>query len=89
MGTPYTIKSGGTLGAIAKRNGLAGWQQLYNSPENAAFRAKRPNPSQIFPGDMITIPSNLPNLPSTPGSPSSISPRIMLLPVCLRPRSNQ
>jgi hypothetical protein len=59
MGKPYTVQRGDNLTAIARRFGLSNWQDLYNSPDNAAFRAKRSNPNLIFPGDIIVIPDNL------------------------------
>lgn len=56
MTIKYTIVSGDTLTKIAKKFGRPSWQSIYNAPENAAFRHKRPNPSLIFPGDVILIP---------------------------------
>jgi hypothetical protein len=32
------------------------WQELYNHPDNSAFRRKRPNPDLIQPGDVLAIP---------------------------------
>jgi hypothetical protein len=64
MATPYTVKSGDTLSAIASRHGMR-WQDLYNHPDNAAFRAKRPNPNLIYPGDVIMIPGGAPATPIT------------------------
>jgi len=52
----HVVKPGDTLAAIAKKYGLKSWQELYNHPTNAAFRAKRPNPNQISVGDQIVIP---------------------------------
>jgi hypothetical protein len=62
VGKPYTVQRGDTLMAIARRFGLNSWQDLYNSPDNAAFRARRPNPNLIFPGDIVVVPDGL--LPS-------------------------
>ena len=69
MSFPYTIKSGDTLSAIAKRNGFASWQEIYFHPDNAAFRKKRPNPDRIFPGDVLMIPDDSP-VDSTPPPPN-------------------
>lgn len=57
IGGQYTVKSGDTLSGIAKLSDTT-WQQIYNDPSNAAFRAKRPNPNLIFPGDVINIPAS-------------------------------
>lgn len=56
---PYAVKSGDTLSAIAKTCGST-VQYIYNHPENASLRSKRPNPSQIFPGDVVMIPRSSP-----------------------------
>src|SRR5262245_19773271 len=56
MAFVYTVKPGDTLVLIAKRNGLSSWRDIYFLPENAPFRAKRPNPDRIFPGDQMLIP---------------------------------
>jgi len=52
---PYVVKSGDTLSRIATDHGLS-WRALYDSQENADFRAKRPDPQKIFVGDVINIP---------------------------------
>jgi hypothetical protein len=52
----YVVKSGDTLTAIAKRNGYGSWRDIYRHPDNAPFRAKRPNPDKIFPGDELVLP---------------------------------
>jgi hypothetical protein len=56
----YTVKRGDTLSSIARQHGIGSWQALYNDPSNVAFRAKRPNPNLIFPGDQINIPGTGP-----------------------------
>lgn len=58
----YIVKPGDTLWAIARRYGVKTWQQLYHDPANTAFRAKRPNPNLIYPGDKINIPTPPPKL---------------------------
>ena len=72
MSKLYSVQRGDTLTAIARRFGLKSWQDLYHSPDNAAFRAKRPNPNLIFPGDIIVIPGPLPGQP--PATTTEISP---------------
>lgn len=56
MSRKYTIVSGDTLSGIAARFGFATWQEIYNSDENTAFKAKRPDPNVIFPGDELFLP---------------------------------
>lgn len=56
MPSKYTVKSGDTLSAIARQHGIADWRTLYNHPDNAPFRQKRPNPNLIHPGDELIIP---------------------------------
>jgi hypothetical protein len=56
MSTVYTVRSGDWLDKIARNHGFGSWRDLYYHPENAPFRAKRPDPNKIFPGDRIVIP---------------------------------
>ncbi|MEO2013513.1 MAG: LysM peptidoglycan-binding domain-containing protein [Fuerstiella sp.] len=60
MGT-HTVKPGETLSLIARKHGWKNWQELYNHPDNAPFRKKRPDPNRIEPGDKITIPGGSTN----------------------------
>jgi N-acetylmuramoyl-L-alanine amidase len=53
----YTVKQGEDLLSIAEANGLAGWEAIYDHPENAAFREKRPDPTKLFPGDRVFVPN--------------------------------
>ncbi|MEJ2682234.1 MAG: PAAR domain-containing protein [Gammaproteobacteria bacterium] len=54
--TPYVVKQGDTLLRIALSHGLNSVKALYHHPDNADFRALRPNPNLIFPGDQLAIP---------------------------------
>lgn len=54
---PYIVQQGDTVTSIAKQFGFANWADIYRSPANAAFRARRPNPDQIQAGDRIMIPA--------------------------------
>ena len=56
MSTYYTVKRGDCLSSIAKESGFSNYQIIYDRPENADFRAKRPNPNIIYPGDVLFIP---------------------------------
>lgn len=52
----YTVKAGDTLASIAEDHGLPHWSIIYDYPQNASFRALRPNPNVIHPGDELDIP---------------------------------
>ncbi len=56
MSPMYTVKQGDYLAKIAKAHGLADWRRIYNDPQNASFREKRPDPDLLFPGDQLFIP---------------------------------
>lgn len=55
---PHThrVQRGECLSAIAARYGFADYKALYDHPDNAALKAKRPNPNLLHPGDAIVIP---------------------------------
>lgn len=52
----HTVKSGEYLSLIARNYGIPDWQTIYNHPQNADFKRKRPNPNLIYPGDLLFIP---------------------------------
>ena len=52
----YVVASGDNLRRIARRHGLGSWRDIYYHPRNAGFRARRPNPAQIQPGDELMVP---------------------------------
>jgi N-acetylmuramoyl-L-alanine amidase len=56
MGYVYVVKPGDCLWYIAKREGFSHWRTIYDHPLNADYRAKRPNPNVIYPGDRLYIP---------------------------------
>lgn len=56
MGQTYTVQQGDYLAKIAKVHGFANWRNIYDHPDNAEFKQKRPNPNIIKPGDKIVIP---------------------------------
>lgn len=70
MGRPYTVRSGDTLTKIARQHGYASWEEIYNHEENADFRARRPNPNRIHPGDVLMLPDRGP----AAGAPSQPAP---------------
>jgi hypothetical protein len=73
MAKNYTVVSGDTLTAIARKHGFSDWRTIYNDPSNAPFRAKRPNPDRIFPGDEIVIPDSG-GAPVPPSPPKLLPP---------------
>lgn len=56
MTQQHTVVQGETLLRIAKQYGYQTSKALYNHPSNAEFKALRPDPNLIYPGDKITIP---------------------------------
>ena len=56
MTQQHTIAQGKTLLRIARQYGYQTSKALYNHPSNAEFKALRPDPNLIYPGDKITIP---------------------------------
>jgi hypothetical protein len=61
------LRPGENLATIARKYGLTNWNVIYNSLANKDFRRRRPNPSQIFPGDKLEIPDQA--APTTVASP--------------------
>ena len=53
----YTVKDGDCLESIARAFKLSGWKAIYDHPKNADFKAKRPNPNILCPGDTLYIPA--------------------------------
>lgn len=52
----HTVKQGESLSSIAKIYDFNQINTIYKHPLNDAFRSKRSNPEEIFPGDEIYIP---------------------------------
>jgi N-acetylmuramoyl-L-alanine amidase len=61
MSTTHTVLQGECLSSIAHDFGFADWHVIYDHPQNAAFKAKRPNPNLIYPGDELFIPDFTPH----------------------------
>lgn len=60
MGVVHTVVQGESLSLIALAYGLRAldWPLIYDHPENAAFRALRPDPNLIHPGDRVYVPTD-------------------------------
>jgi hypothetical protein len=56
MSTRYVVKQGDNLSRIASTFHLRSWAEIYNDPENAEFRRRRPNPNLILVGDVLMVP---------------------------------
>jgi len=59
MAKPHVVTQGECLSSIAQAHGFANWKVLYDHPENAALKARRPNPNSLQPGDRVAIPDKL------------------------------
>lgn len=56
MSTTYKVRSGDCISSVSKAAGFRTHKPLYDDPENQALRAKRPQPSELHPGDEIFVP---------------------------------
>jgi N-acetylmuramoyl-L-alanine amidase len=56
----HVVRPGDCLTNIADAYGFADYRVIYDHPNNAAFKKKRPNPHVIKPGDRIFIPEREP-----------------------------
>lgn len=52
----HVVRQGECLSSIAKSYGFVDWRKIYDHPQNAGLKQKRPNPNVIYPGDDIFIP---------------------------------
>jgi hypothetical protein len=52
----HLVAAGEYLASIAHQYGFTDWHKIYDHPNNAEFRKKRPNPHVINPGDRLFIP---------------------------------
>jgi len=53
----YPVKQGEDLLSIALKHGFDDWRTIYDHPENAQFKQKRPNPTTLYPGDRVFVPN--------------------------------
>lgn len=56
MSTKHTLQPGECLSSIAHKYGFRSWKTIYDHPDNAAFKKKRPNPNLVYAGDSLVIP---------------------------------
>ena len=56
MSVTYVVKQGESMSSIARAYGFQDYRDIYDEPANTAFRALRPNPNLLFPGDRVLIP---------------------------------
>jgi N-acetylmuramoyl-L-alanine amidase len=52
----YLVQQGDCMSSIAARYGMKSYRDLYDLPENAELKKKRPNPNVLFPGDVVAVP---------------------------------
>ena len=52
----HVVQQGECLSSIAGKYGLPDYRTIYNDPDNADFRKKRPDPNILYPGDVLVIP---------------------------------
>lgn len=52
----HIVQQSDCLSSIAHKYGIPDWRAICSHPNNAGFKAKRPNPNLIYPGDELCIP---------------------------------
>jgi hypothetical protein len=56
MGRSHQVAQGDTMYTIAAKFGVTDWRTIYDHPDNAALRARRPHAHVLEPGDTVAIP---------------------------------
>lgn len=59
MSSYHIVAQGEHLSSIAEQYGFSDYRTLWNRPENAELKQRRPDPHVLFPGDRIYIPDLL------------------------------
>jgi hypothetical protein len=52
----HVVRQGECLPTVALQYGFHDHRAVYHHPDNAELRKKRPDPGQLFPGDVVAIP---------------------------------
>src|SRR5438552_3502450 len=60
MGKTVEAKKGDCVISIASAAGFADWHTVYDAPENAELRKKRPDPHILVAGDKVFVPDMKP-----------------------------
>lgn len=63
----HIVQPAGHLSGLAAQHGFRSFRALFEHPDNAALRKKRPNPSVLLRGSIVVIPD------STTGQENGIS----------------
>jgi N-acetylmuramoyl-L-alanine amidase len=56
MASYHTVEEGECLASIAWKYGFANHRTIFDDPQNANLKEKRPNPNVLYPGDRVFIP---------------------------------
>lgn len=56
MPSRHLVTGGECMASIASRYGFRDYRALYDHPDNAELKRKRPNPNVLAPGDVVAIP---------------------------------
>src|SRR6188474_2142210 len=56
MPITHVVAQGDCFSKIAKRYGFADYKVIYDHPDNAELKKKRPNPNVLWPGDRVAVP---------------------------------
>lgn len=56
MATNHSASQGECLSSIANQYGFSSYRTIYDHPNNADLKRKRPSPNVIYPGDTLYIP---------------------------------
>ncbi|MFO0761720.1 MAG: peptidoglycan-binding domain-containing protein [Byssovorax sp.] len=56
MARVYIVNDGDCLSSITARFGFRSYHTVYDDPANQRFRARRPVPNELVPGDQLAIP---------------------------------
>src|SRR5208283_2785085 len=60
MSETHAVKEGEYMELIAKQYGFSDYKVIYDDPHNANFKAARPNPDILYPGDKLYVPDRVP-----------------------------